>query len=91
MKNNVKKQTKNKLKNKQTKKAKKVYVYRYKVACLSLLWTHLIDPWCNMLESLEIQRKLRWQEPVSGTHFTIVTIYLHTLVWIFFAKKVILK
>ena len=37
MKNNVKKQTKNKLKNKQTKKTKKVYVYRYKVACLSLL------------------------------------------------------
>ena len=57
MKNNVKKQTKNKLKNKQTKKAKKVYVYRYKVACLSLLWTHPSDPWCNILESLEIQRK----------------------------------
>ena len=31
-----------------------------KAAFLSLLWTHPIDLWCNMFETLEIQRKYRW-------------------------------
>ena len=31
-----------------------------KAAFLSLLWTRPIDLWCNMFETLEIQRKYRW-------------------------------
>ena len=41
------------------KNSKKVYVYQYKAAFLSLLWTRSIDLWCNMFETLEIQRKYR--------------------------------
>ena len=41
-------------KNKQKKKnCKNVYVYQYKVAFLSLLWTRPIDPWCNMFRDTE--------------------------------------
>ena len=39
---------------KNKKNAKKVYVYQYKLAFLSSLWTGPIDPWCNMFETLEI-------------------------------------
>ena len=35
-------------------------VLMQKAAFLSLLWTHPIDLWCNMFETLEIQRKYRW-------------------------------
>ena len=39
---------------KNKKNAKKVYVYQYKAAFLSLLWTSPIDQWCNMSDTLEI-------------------------------------
>ena len=42
------------------KKAKKVYVYQYKAGFLSLPWTCPIDLWCNMFETLEIQRMKLW-------------------------------
>ena len=35
-------------------------VLMQKAAFLSLLWTRPIDLWCNMFETLEIQRKYRW-------------------------------
>ena len=28
-------------------------------------------PWCNMLQTLEMRRKYRWKEIVSGTHSVI--------------------
>ena len=34
----------------------------------SVLWTCHTAPWCNMLQTLEMQRKYRWKEIVSGTH-----------------------
>ena len=35
-------------------------VLMQKAAFLFLLWTRPIDLWCNMFETLEIQRKYRW-------------------------------
>ena len=32
--------------------SKKVYVYQYKAAFLSLMWTRHIDLWCNIFETL---------------------------------------
>ena len=34
----------------------------------SLLWTHSTNPWCDMLQTLDIRREYNWSEMVSGTH-----------------------
>ena len=52
-------------KKKKKKDARKVYI---NIKKHSLQWTRPTDPWCNMLETLEMQRKYRWLEIVSGTH-----------------------